>query len=105
MPSRYLQDAQKEAREGSDQEMYVQTASRRRVQVQLLGEEQIRDHQACLEVATQASLDGARVSSIVSLPYDPDLSMPMAMATCCDILRSFTWHSCQSEGEDDDLAM
>ncbi|KAK9919158.1 hypothetical protein WJX75_009791 [Coccomyxa subellipsoidea] len=66
LAERYLQDAQKEAREGSDQEMYVQTASRRRVQVQLLGEEQIRDHQACLEVATQATLDGARVSSIGS---------------------------------------
>lgn len=85
MTSRYLQDVQKEAREISDQEMYVQTASRRRVQVQLLGEEQIRDHQACLEVATQATLDSARVSSIVSLPYDRDLSMPMAMAIYCDI--------------------
>ena len=77
MPSRYLHHAQTEAEKILEQAMYVQTASRRRVQVQLLGEEQIRDHQASLEVATQATLDKARVSSIVSLRDDPGLSRLM----------------------------
>ena len=63
---RYLRDAQEQA---SNQKMYLQTASKRELEVQLLGEEQIRDHQAHLELATQATLDSERVSSIVSCSH------------------------------------
>ncbi|CAL8471372.1 g10914 [Coccomyxa elongata] len=64
LADRYLRDAQEQASRASNQTMYLQTASKREVEVQLLGEDEIRDHQAHLELATQATLDSERVSSI-----------------------------------------
>ncbi|BDA46752.1 Tubulin-specific chaperone E [Coccomyxa sp. Obi] len=64
LADRYLRDAQEQASNASNQTMYLQTASKRELEVQLLGEDQIRDHQAHLELATQATLDSERVSSI-----------------------------------------
>lgn len=66
---RYLRDAKEQAGRASNQTMYLQTASKREVEVQLLGEDEIRDHQAHLELATQATLDSERVSSIVSCSH------------------------------------
>ena len=63
MPHRYQEDASSST---STQGMCIQASRRRVVAIELVGEKRVRESQARLVDATQATLAGAGVSSVVS---------------------------------------
>lgn len=61
LPTRYQEEEQGHDKHG----MYIETASQRKVGVELVGEDRVRDQQACLDIATQATLTGAQIARVV----------------------------------------
>jgi hypothetical protein len=51
---------------GLEHDRFTHTGAKRKPDMELVGEEAVKNHQACLEIASQAILAEARISTVVS---------------------------------------